>query len=216
MAVRNAGIVGGRRAVFERALSTVVDRMRGLTEIGDMVCSPHVSKPAAICLQACSPIPPSPQPHTSKPAARCAPARSPCFQACSYVPGPATPRAQVAWNEVALTQGNLITGYPHGPTNLPMYGKLSREHNCGKLCRHQWLNATRGMYWCGPCSAAPSAPVPHAHTPPAKTQSVSDRVGSAQVWSQAAGLLAQICGQPLLRVPICVRPAGHLFSPRDN
>eukprot|EP00964_Phaeocystis_antarctica_P159494 scaffold130545_cov114-Phaeocystis_antarctica.AAC.3 len=59
-----------------------------------------------------------------------------------------------------------------------MYGKLSREHNCGKLCRHQWLNATRGMYWCGPCSAAPSAAVPHAHTPPAKTQSVSDRVGS--------------------------------------
>jgi len=91
MAVRNAGIVGGRRAVFERALSTVVDRMRGLTEIGDMV----------------------------------------------------------AWNEVALTQGNLITGYPHGPTNLPMYGKLSREHNCGKLCRHQWLNATSGMYWFG-------------------------------------------------------------------
>merc|ERR1719272_1081975 len=91
MAVRNAGIVGGSRAVFERALSTVVDRMRGLTEIGDMV----------------------------------------------------------AWNEVALTQGNLITGYPRGPTNLPMYGKLSREHNCGKLCRHQWLNATSGMYWFG-------------------------------------------------------------------
>jgi len=112
MAVRNAGIVGGRRAVFERALSTVVDRMRGLTEIGDMV----------------------------------------------------------AWNEVALTQGNLITGYPHGPTNLPMYGKLLREHNCGKLCRHQWLNATRGMYWYGSCSVAPSAPVPHAHTPRAKTQ----------------------------------------------
>ena len=95
---------------------------------------------------------------------------APCFQACSYVPRPATPRAQVAWNEVALTQGNLITGYPHGPTNLPMYGKLLREHNCGKLCRHQWLNATRGMYWCGPCSAAPSAPVPHAHTPAARTQ----------------------------------------------
>ena len=52
MAVRNAGIVGGRRAVFERALSTVVDRMRGLTEIGDMVC-------AAPCLQACSPMCPS-------------------------------------------------------------------------------------------------------------------------------------------------------------
>ena len=103
---------------------------------------------------------------------------APCFQACSYVPRPATPCAQVAWNEVALTQGKLITGYPHGPTNLPMYGKLLREHNCGKLCRHQWLNATRGMYWCGPCSAAPSAPVPHAHTPPAKTQSVSGRVGS--------------------------------------
>ena len=62
MAVRNAGIVGGRRAVFERALSTVVDRMQGLTEIGDMVY-------AAPCLQACSCMPLSLQPHTSKPAA---------------------------------------------------------------------------------------------------------------------------------------------------
>jgi len=119
MAVRNAGIVGGRRAVFERALSTVVDRMRGLTDIGDMV----------------------------------------------------------AWNEVALTQGNLITGYPHGPTNLPMYGKLSREHNCGKLCRHQWLNATRGMYWCGPCSTVPSALVATRSHTCRKNASVSERVG---------------------------------------
>lgn len=92
MAVRNAGIVGGRRAVFEGALSTVVNRMAGLTEIGDMV----------------------------------------------------------AWNEVALTQGDrLITGYPRGPTNLPMYGKLMPEHKCPRLCRHKWLNETRGMYWFG-------------------------------------------------------------------
>ena len=180
------------------------------------MCSLHVSKHAATCLQACSHMSPSLDPHTSKPAARCAPACSPLLPSLQLCTWACNPTCQVAWNEVALTQGNLITGYPHGPTNLPMYGKLSREHNCGKLCRHQWLNATRGMYWCGPCSAAPSAPVPHAHTPPAKTQSVSDRVRSAQVWSQAAGLLAQICGQPLLRVPICVRPAGYLVSPRDN
>ena len=77
MAVRNAGIVGGSRAVFERALSTVVDRMRGLTEIGDMVCAasmspsmqPHASKPAAICPQAWTPILPSPQPDVPQPAA---------------------------------------------------------------------------------------------------------------------------------------------------
>ena len=83
MAVRNAGIVGGRRAVFERALSTVVDRMRGLTDIGDMVCAapchhpmspglqPYASKPASPYLQAHSLRCPSLQPHASKPAAMC-------------------------------------------------------------------------------------------------------------------------------------------------
>ena len=116
---------------------------------------PHTSKPAAPYLQARSPMCPSPQPLL------------PSLQLCTWA---CNPTCQVAWNEVALTQGNLITGYPHGPTNLPMYGKLLREHNCGKLCRHQWLNATRGMYWYGSCSVAPSAPVPHAHTPRAKTQ----------------------------------------------
>ena len=88
--VRNAGIVGGRRAVFERALSAVVKRMKGSTEIADMV----------------------------------------------------------AWNEEALTHGtNLVTGYPDGPTNLPMYGKLLRAQGCSKLCRHTWLNTTNGLYW---------------------------------------------------------------------
>ena len=134
------------------------------------MCSLHVSKHAATCLQACSHMPPSLDPHTSKPAARCAPACSPLLPSLQLCTWACNPTCQVAWNEVALTQGNLITGYPHGPTNLPMYGKLLREHNCGKLCRHQWLNATRGMYWCGSCSVAPSAPVPHAHTPRAKTQ----------------------------------------------
>ena len=88
--VHNAGIVGGRRAVFERALSAVVKRMKGSTEIADMV----------------------------------------------------------AWNEEALTHGtNLVTGYPDGPTNLPMYGKLLRAQGCSKLCRHTWLNTTNGLYW---------------------------------------------------------------------
>merc|ERR1719345_609156 len=81
--------------------------------------------------------------------ARCAPACSPLLPSLQLCTWACNPTCQVAWNEVALTQGNLITGYPHGPTNLPMYGKLLREHNCGKLCRHQWLNATRGMYWFG-------------------------------------------------------------------
>ena len=71
---------------------------------------------------------------------------------------------------MALAQGtNLVTGYPYGPTNLPMYGKLLRAQNCGKLCRHKWLNETYGMYW---CAAAPRAP----HLP-RESPSVSDRVG---------------------------------------
>ena len=72
MVVRNAGIVGGRRAVFVRALSTVVDRMQGLTEIGDMVC-------AALFLQACSRMPSSPQPDVPQPAAP----RFPSLQLCA-------------------------------------------------------------------------------------------------------------------------------------
>ena len=159
MAVRNAGIVGGRRAVFEGALSTVVNRMAGLTEIGDMV----------------------------------------------------------AWNEVALTQGDrLITGYPRGPTNLPMYGKLMPEHKCPRLCRHKWLNETRGMYWCGPFS--PCASHSQSQTPPAKAHpNVSARwAHCAQVWAQATRFLVQIRGLPPLRLSFSVRPARCLFYSRDN
>ena len=76
--------------MFIRALSAVVERIRGLTQMGEMV----------------------------------------------------------AWNEVALAFGNdIVAGYPFGPTNLPMYGKMLRDHKCSGPCRHKWLNQTVGMYW---------------------------------------------------------------------
>ena len=64
----------------------------------------------------------------------------------------------VAWNEVALSRGKgqVLAGYPGGPTNLPMYGGLAPNHfdssgrqKCGnsEACRHAWLQATHGMHW---------------------------------------------------------------------
>ena len=73
----------------------------------------------------------------------------------------------VAWNLLAqdLPHGHLLTGYPYGPTNLPMYGGLSVEHldpfktvtaaerppQCwgSERCRQQWQSDVGGMYWFG-------------------------------------------------------------------
>ena len=80
----------------------------------------------------------------------------------------------VAWNVVALrlAAANVLSGYPHGPTNLPMYGGLSPAHwdhtgnatmggggggKGGKRrlcahseeCRHAWLRAAQGLHWFG-------------------------------------------------------------------
>ena len=79
----------------------------------------------------------------------------------------------VAWNLLAqdLPHGRLLTGYPHGPTNLPMYGAFHPEHadepnatmadraetpgrrrkSCGgrEACRQAWLRRVRGLHWFG-------------------------------------------------------------------
>ena len=73
----------------------------------------------------------------------------------------------VAWNLLAqdLPHGRLLTGYPHGPTNLPMYGGLSADHldpfktaaagekppQCwgSERCRQRWQADVAGMYWFG-------------------------------------------------------------------
>ena len=70
----------------------------------------------------------------------------------------------VVWNEEANAVrdggGTIVTGYPQGPVNLPMWGAFARAHprhirngeRCSlKLthCRHLWLNGTSGMYWFG-------------------------------------------------------------------
>ena len=81
----------------------------------------------------------------------------------------------VLWNElhVELDGGPHapLTGWPHGPANLPMYGALHPEHadepnatmadraetpgrrrkSCGgrEACRQAWLRRVRGLHWFG-------------------------------------------------------------------
>jgi hypothetical protein len=58
----------------------------------------------------------------------------------------------VAWNEYAYAHGaQLVTGYPHGPVNPPMYGSLAGAAfwQCTDLCLHDWHNASRGSYFLG-------------------------------------------------------------------
>ena len=50
----------------------------------------------------------------------------------------------------------MYPGYPFGAVSLPMWGGLATSHRdaagkhyCRGACRHQWLNATRGLYWFG-------------------------------------------------------------------
>lgn len=75
----------------------------------------------------------------------------------------------VAWNLLAQEhpRESLLLGYPHGPTNLPMYGGLSSAHldpgktaaageqppQCwgSEACRQGWLRnaGSRSLYWFG-------------------------------------------------------------------
>lgn len=69
----------------------------------------------------------------------------------------------VAWNLVGQERQSerLLIGYPFGPTNLPMYGGLSREHldpavqtksqHCSRTeaCRQGWLRRVGHHYWFG-------------------------------------------------------------------
>ena len=68
----------------------------------------------------------------------------------------------VLWNELALEQTDQrippLTGFPHGPVNMPMYGG-SEKGSClaryfrnasGRQrnpCRIQWFGSSRGFYW---------------------------------------------------------------------
>ena len=60
----------------------------------------------------------------------------------------------VAWNEYADAQGGidkLISGYPFGPVNPPMYGHLRTplHYHCQDECLYWWHNATAGRYYFG-------------------------------------------------------------------
>lgn len=52
----------------------------------------------------------------------------------------------VVWNEVAVMMpGQVVTGYPHGPVNLPMYSILTKQHAavCDGAC--QQVGYARGV-----------------------------------------------------------------------
>jgi hypothetical protein len=69
----------------------------------------------------------------------------------------------ILWNEVGLER-DVVTGYPLGPVNYPMYGMFCGLHKSCKdstrptgICslaerKHRvwlWVNQSRGMYWFG-------------------------------------------------------------------
>ena len=69
----------------------------------------------------------------------------------------------ILWNEVGLER-DVVTGYPLGPVNYPMYGMFcGMHHSCKNASRangicslaerkhrvHVWVNQTRGQYWFG-------------------------------------------------------------------
>jgi hypothetical protein len=69
----------------------------------------------------------------------------------------------ILWNEVGL-ESDVVTGYPLGPVNYPMYGMFcGMHHSCRNASRangicslperkhrvHMWVNQTRGQYWFG-------------------------------------------------------------------
>ena len=43
----------------------------------------------------------------------------------------------------------VVTGYPNGPTNLPMSGQIrNKGRPCDEVCRHAYINKTRHRwYW---------------------------------------------------------------------
>ena len=97
----------------------------------------------------------------------------------THPPPPHVPMDMLFWNEEALRLSRersqpLVSGYPHGPVNLPMWGGLSDATAAcprhvdpfvvGQLvggssvrpactrsaaCRMAWVNATLGHYWFG-------------------------------------------------------------------
>jgi len=84
-------------------------------------------------------------------------------------PPPHIPMDMLFWNEVVLEmeaqrRAPIVSGYPLGPVNLPMWGGLSDQTAfcprhadpwlgqrvvCSGQCKVAWVNATIGHYWFG-------------------------------------------------------------------
>ena len=112
----------------------------------------------------------------------------------------------VAWNEAAVNaSGRVLTGYPYGPLNLPMFGQMTHQDptkakegaHCAGACRHRWLNASLGDYWFS--HKAPKswtlAAIPRACRPRGKHDA---RRGYAA---------------PACVLPLCTRKAPHARTP---
>ena len=65
------------------------------------------------------------------------------------------------WNDIAhgdelpSTSYTIVTGYPDGPTNLPLGAQINTHTGiqCDETCRHRFLNRTkeRGYWFCHKC-----------------------------------------------------------------
>ena len=81
-----------------------------------------------------------------------------------YVPVDMLSWNEEAWKLMAASGHPIVTGYPRGPVNLPMWGRLSDTTSAcprhpdpapaaqsaycrARACRVAWINATLGYYW---------------------------------------------------------------------
>ena len=79
-----------------------------------------------------------------------------------YAAAPPHVNVDMAFWNAQLLERPVVTGYPHGPVNLPMWGRLAsvpspwcrmhadpmnRSASCSHQCRYEWINATLGHYW---------------------------------------------------------------------
>ena len=121
----NNGVVGGRRAAFVAALGKVRARIEA-----NWLVAQDASATSSVAVTSSS--------------------SSSSSSAAPFIGG----GDMVVWNEVLSNESQVVTGYPFGPVNLPMWGGMCQAHrdvasgrHCAGPCRHKWLNATRGLFW---------------------------------------------------------------------
>ena len=110
---------------------------------------------------------------------------------------------------MALQRGHVVTGYPLGPVNWPMYGGFTYRHPkyCAGPCRPAWFNQSKGSFWFG-----------HKMPPHwMRELSMGDllRTVNAKTREMARTQMLQVASKFRLNGFSCVKPASefvHLFT----